>query len=192
MTTDTLIRAYYAAFNARRLADAEALLTADAVLDMPPFTDRARGAEGYQHFVRTWLQAFPDAQLQLVSVEQRSETMCEVELVATGTQTGPLNLSTYGCVAPSHLPIALHVRELLEFQDGKISFAGLTVDLQHLVRQLTQIDSARLLGSLTQIVTLSEEFALATPDRQTDRDLLDRIGRALDAARHAIRPQFNR
>ena len=34
---------------------------------------------------RMWVEAFPDGQLRIDQVEQRGDTICEVNLVATGT-----------------------------------------------------------------------------------------------------------
>src|SRR4051812_11804523 len=192
MAAYTLIRAYYDAFNTRRFADAEALFAEEAVLDMPPFTQHETGVAGYRQFIQTWLRAFPDAQFQLVTVEQRNETICEVQLVATGTHTGPLDLSTYGVVAPSHVRLTLQARELLEFHRDRIRYAGLAIDLHHLVRELTRIDYDRVISCLATIRDLSDALATVRHDRQAAHDVLSRLARALDAARHAIRPQFNR
>jgi hypothetical protein len=41
--SEPFIRNYYACFNERRIADAEALFAPDAVLDMPPFVRKTRG-----------------------------------------------------------------------------------------------------------------------------------------------------
>ena len=72
--TDQLIRDYYGCFNERRIADAGALFAAGAVLEMPPFVQKADGRNGYAQFAEAWLRAFPDAQFTIKHVEQRNET----------------------------------------------------------------------------------------------------------------------
>jgi hypothetical protein len=90
--TDQLIRDYYRCFNERRIPDAGLLFAPDAVLEMPPFVQRAHGYAAYAHFAETWLRAFPDAVFTMERMEQHNETMCEVDIIATGTHSGPLDL----------------------------------------------------------------------------------------------------
>src|ERR1035437_6550184 len=90
--TDQLIRDYYRCFNERRIPDAGLLFTPDAVLEMPPFVQRAHGYAAYAQFAETWLRAFPDAVFTMERMEQHNETMCEVDIIATGAHSGPLAL----------------------------------------------------------------------------------------------------
>src|SRR5579864_7488076 len=133
--SDQLIRDYYAGFNSRRIADARLLFASDAVLEMPPFVQRAQGYAAYAQFTDRWLEAFPDAQFTMKHVEQRSEHMCEVDLIAMGTHTGVLDLGNLGLLKPSGVRLTLVLRELLEIRNGKISYASLAFDINHLVRQ---------------------------------------------------------
>jgi hypothetical protein len=48
-------------------------------MEMAPFVQRAHGSDAYAQFADTWLRAFPDAVFTMEHVEQRNETMCEVE-----------------------------------------------------------------------------------------------------------------
>ena len=190
--SDQLIRDYYAGFNSRRIADARLLFTSDAVLEMPPFVQRAQGYAAYAQFTDRWLEAFPDAQFTMKHVEQRSEHMCEVDLIAMGTHTGVLDLGNLGLLKPSGVRLTLVLRELLEIRDGKISYASLAFDINHLVRQLNRVDYTKLMGCLDTIRLLTEEVAHAPDDTELQRDVTERLGRALDAARLVVRPQFKR
>jgi predicted ester cyclase len=168
------------------------LFAADAVVEMPPFVQRAHGCDAYAQFADAWLRAFPDAVFMVERVEQRNETMCEVDLIATGTHTGLLDLGTYGLLQPSGVRLTLRLRELLEIRDGKITYANLAFDINQLVRELNQVDDRKLMACLATVWELSDELANAQDDVERQRDVRERLGRALDAARHAVRPQFNR
>src|SRR5829696_8600564 len=116
--TERLIRGYYAAFNARRLAEASGMFAADAVMEAPPFSAAADGRKSYERFTRVWLAAFPDACLDVESVARRSDTLHEVNLVATGTHSNLLDLGPYGRFKPSGERTTLRMRELIEIQNG--------------------------------------------------------------------------
>lgn len=132
-----LIREYYACFNERRFRDAADLFSADAVLEHPPFGPPQRGGEAYIHFAEMWLGAFPDGRLDIDRVEQRGDTICEVDLVGTGTHQGDFDLGAYGVFRATGVKATLRFRELLEIRVGKITFSSLTFNVHDLVRQLT-------------------------------------------------------
>lgn len=188
--TDQLIRDYYRCFNERRLVDAGALFTARALVDMPPFVQGATGAAAYAQFTDAWLRAFPDAQFMIERVDQRGDTMCEVDLRATGTHTGLLDLGTYVVLKPSGVRVTLRLRELLDIREGLITYASLPFDSNQLVRELNQIDYRKVAGCLAAVWDLADELAKAQGDVDRRRDVTERLGRALDAARQAVRPQF--
>jgi len=84
----TLIRRYYACFNDRRFSDAIELFTPDAILEYPPFSAGQRGPACYLAFAEMWTRAFPDGIVTIEHVEQRGDTICEVDLIANGTVNG--------------------------------------------------------------------------------------------------------
>jgi predicted ester cyclase len=188
--SDQPIRDYYRCFNKRCITTAGSLFAPDAVVEMPPFVQRAHGADAYTRFADTWLCAFPDAQFRIEEVWQRNETMCEVDLTATGTHTGPLDLGAFGLLRPSGVRLTLRLRELLEIRDRRITYASLSFDLNGLMHQLNRIDHEQLMRSLATIRQLADELADAHADSTQQRDVTERLGHALDAARLIIRPQF--
>jgi steroid delta-isomerase-like uncharacterized protein len=192
MEAHELIREYYRFFNERRLTAASALFAADAVLELAPFAHAATGREAYEQFAETWLSAFPDAIFTIARVEQRNETMCEVDVIASGTHLGLLNLGGFGQVPTSGRRISVRLRELLEIQQGAIHYASVECDIHQLVRELTRINYPTLMARLTTVCVLREELAKAEGDPGRQRDVNDRLGTALDAARRAARPQFDR
>ncbi|CEF48788.1 unnamed protein product [uncultured bacterium] len=190
--SDQLVRDHYRYFNERLLAAAETLFAPDAVVDMPPFVRQAHGPAAYAQFAETWLRAFPDALFTLEHVEQRNETMCEVDLIATGTHSGLLDLGSCGLLKPSGNRLTLQLRQLLDISNGQITFTSLSLDLNRLVRQLSRIDYQRLTRFLDTIGELAEELRKVHPDSEQQHDLTERLGQALDAARLVVRPQFKR
>jgi hypothetical protein len=190
-TSDAIIRQYYASFNERRLSDAAALFTDDAVLEQVPRQQLQRGGAGYLQYVNAWLTAFPDAVLTVQRVTSRDDLTHEVSLEATGTHRGALDLG--GWVFKSTGARAnLALRELLEIRAGKIAFCSLTFDLHQMVEQLARVDCASLLTHIDRIRQLGDQLRDVQGDANRTKEVIDRIGRELDAARHVVRPYFKR
>ena len=114
--------------------------------------------------------------------------MYDVDLVATGTHSGTIAFGSWS-FRPSHVSVELPARELFEVTDGQFRLASLAFDLQDLVRQLATVDTAKLLEHVARIGQLGELLA-TEPDVTRQRDVIDRLGRQLDAARHVVRPYF--
>jgi hypothetical protein len=128
-----LILEYFTSFNERRLQDAAAMFTHDAVIQHRPGSELLKGPEGYLASARQALGTFPDLQLQILHVEQRGDTIAEVDLSATGTHTGDWTSDTLGTVKATGQPKTFRVRETLEIRGGKFTFSSLTYDLQELI-----------------------------------------------------------
>ena len=189
--SDALIRHYYQCFNERRFADAAAMCADDALVENIPIGQPQRGPAGYLRFAEAWVGAFPNAVLSVKRAEQRRDTMCEVYLLATGTHRGILDLGVYR-FKPTGVETRLHMRELLDIRDGKIVMSTLSVDLNDLINQLTTLDYDELARRLERIRALSDELSGAVGDAARQREVTDRLGPELDAARRALRPHFNR
>lgn len=187
-SVEDLIRGHYDHFNERRVAAAERHFHPDARVEH--ITGRVeRGPDGFRQFAERWLNAFPDGRLIVESIRRRAPGMYDVDLVATGTHKGTLAFETW-IFRPTNVEIRLSARELLQIEDGRVHFASLAFDVQDLVRQLARVDIPKLLDHLTRIHQLSEQLAAAESDPSRQRELIDRLGRQLDAARHVVRPYF--
>jgi len=136
-----LIRKYYACFNERRFADAAEFFFDDAMLEHGPFGQRQQGGAGYLQFAEMWVRAFPDAALSIVRVEQHGDTICEVDLILTGTHLGAFDLGEGGLFKATGAHAKIPVRELLEVRVGKITYSSLAFDLHELIRQLRPDES---------------------------------------------------
>jgi len=130
-----LIREYYKAFNERRFEDAAELFTHDAIIEHLPATDTRRGPDGYLDSARAAIAAFPDLHLQIVHVEQRGDTICEVDVLCSGTHEGEWAIGELGPFKPSAQRHTYHVRELLEIRGGKITYSSLRWDIKAIVAQ---------------------------------------------------------
>lgn len=130
-----LIREYYKAFNERRFDDAAELFTDDAPIEHLPGAVTRRGPAGYLDSAREAVAAFPDLHLRMTHVEQRGDTICEVDVVCTGTHEGEWSMGTLGPFKPSGRRHSYRFREVLEIRGGKITYSSLSWDLQEIVAQ---------------------------------------------------------
>jgi predicted ester cyclase len=131
--THLLIRKYYEAFNQRRFDENAELFTADAVIQHRPNHGPFQGPEGYLESARMAMASFPDLRLQILRVEQRGDTIVEVDVTATGTLEGDWAAGALGTLKATGQVKVFRIRETLEIRGGKITFSGLTYDLQELL-----------------------------------------------------------
>ena len=131
--THLLIREYITSFNERRLQDAAAMFTRDAVIQHRPGSGPFKGPEGYLESARMAIGSFPDIRLEILHLEQRGDTIVEIDISATGTHLGDWISDTLGTLKATGQPKTFGVREMLEIRDGKITFSSLTYDLQDFI-----------------------------------------------------------
>ena len=166
------------------------LFTDHAVLELIP-AGQEHGGAGYLRFAESWIAAFPNAKFSLERIEQRGETICEVYLLATGTHRGVLDFGQYR-FKPTDADAVLHVRELLDIREGKITAWVMSVYVNDLVKQLVKVDYVELVRRLDRIRALSDELMHSVGDVPWQREVISRLGTEVDAARRALRPHFNR
>jgi SnoaL-like polyketide cyclase len=147
------------------------------------------GPEGYSAFATRWLEAFPDGMFSVEGIRPRERLMYDVDLVATGTHTGTLALGSW-VFGATNLEVRLPARELFHIRDGRFDFASLSFEMHDLVGQLTNVDIAKLLQHISRIGELGRALSAAEGQPQRQKELLDRLGRQLDEARHVARPYF--
>jgi hypothetical protein len=190
---ERLIREFYEAFNERRLTEAAGFFAPHAVLEHAPIRVQKDGGEGYLEFVRIWTGAFPDAMLTVERVASGDGLTYDVDIVAGGTHLGTLDMGSAGRFKPTGSPVTLHVRQILEIQDGRMGFSSLAFDVHDIVQQLVSVDATRLLEHLERIRQLGVRLA-ATPESEIleRRNHIERLGAELDAARNVVRPYFVR
>jgi SnoaL-like domain len=137
-TPHDIIHRYYNLYNGRKFEEAGELFTADAVLEHAPYGEAPRrGGRGYVDSANLSVQAFPDAQIEVLGIQPRGNTIFEVDLVASGTHLGMLDLGMYGRFDATGASIRVRHREVLDIRDGLIVYASVTFDAQELVAQLS-------------------------------------------------------
>ena len=184
---EAVIRAHYDDFNARRLDAAAARFHPDARIEH--ITGQVEsGPDGFRLLARQWVTAFPDVQVAVQSIRSLGSGMYDAEMMAEGTHTGTLTFGSWEFRA-SHVLVRIPARELFHIEEGRFRLASLSFDLQDLVRQLGAVDVARLLEYIARIHQLGQQLAAENePARQ--RELIEGVGRQLDAARNVVRPYF--
>jgi hypothetical protein len=188
-----LVERLYALFNARDLDAAAALFADDAVLEHAAPRRQQRGGAGYLEFARMWIGAFPDAVLTVEGITPRNPATVEIDLLATGTHQGPLDLGGYGLFKPTGAIARLRLRQIVELRDATIAYSALSFDVQDIVQQLTVVSVPKLLDHLKRVHQLGERLARTAPEQVVERrSIIDRLGTELDAARRIVRPYFER
>jgi hypothetical protein len=115
--------------------------------------------------------------------------MFEVYFLATGTHLGLFDIGGFK-FKPTSTKAALHVRELLNIRDGKITASTLSFDINDLIQQLSIVDYAELTARLGRIRLFTDELLRASGDVERQRAVVDRLGPELDGARRAVRPHY--
>ena len=131
--THLMIRKYYEAFNERRFTDNAELFTADAVIQHRPNHGPFQGPGGYLESARMAIASFPDLRLQILRVEQRGDTIVEVDVLATGTLEGDWAAGALVTLKATGQVKTFRIREMLEIRGGKITCSALTYNLQELL-----------------------------------------------------------
>lgn len=132
-----VIRQYYEYYNARRFQDAAGLFAPDAILEHAPYGRLQRqGGTGYLESAERSIVAFPDAHIETLDVRMHGESIFDVELLASGTHLGVLDLGAYGRFEPTGLHVHVRHREVLEIREDLIWYASVTLDVNDLVSQL--------------------------------------------------------
>jgi len=137
LSPQVLIDRYYEFYNERRFQESAELFAADAVIEHAPFGKVSpAGGKGYVESAERSIHAFPDARIEVLGVHSHGDTIFEIDMVATGTHRGLLDLGTYGRFEPTGIFIRVRHREVLEIRRGLITYASVTLDVNDLLSQL--------------------------------------------------------
>jgi CheY-like chemotaxis protein len=187
---DRLVHRYYRGFNAREFRNTGTLIASDAALELIPVGQQVRGIDGYLRFATSWAAAFPDATFTVQRVDQRADDMIEVHLLATGTHIGVLDMGVFK-FKPTKIRATFHVRELLTIREGRIAASTLSFDMKDIINQLSHVDYSELAVRLQRLRALTDDLLTAAADPERQREIADRIGPELDAARRVLRPHYS-
>ena len=136
MTPERIARRYYELFNARRLDEAAAMVDDQAIYYYLPTRQRFIGREGFHAIMGMWLNAFEDAQLEIVSALALNDHSVQIEFLGKGTHTGDLVLGESVRLPATGRTAELPFRNLLEIHNGIIISVELDFDVEEMKRRL--------------------------------------------------------
>ena len=138
-SADALIRQFYEFYNQRQIEEASSLFASDAVIEHAPFGRvLPGGGDGYRQSAERSFSAFPDAHVDVLHITSYGGGVYDVDLLATGTHRGVLDLGVYGRFEATGLRVRVPHREVLEIRDGLIVSASVTLDVNGLITQLSR------------------------------------------------------
>jgi steroid delta-isomerase-like uncharacterized protein len=133
-TNADLVRAVFDGFNARDAERAAALCAEDFTLEDIPAGLTLRGPDGMRLWLRTWLDAAPDAHAALERIVGEGDWVT-TEHRGTATHTGPLRTPT-GEIPATGRKLDLWCSEHFEVRDGKLRRMRAYYDGAAVMRQL--------------------------------------------------------
>lgn len=133
---DVIVRRYYDLFNRRALDQAEQLVSTQAIFHYP-HKQRVIGRRGYRELARMWLDAFPDARIEIQRLTVEGANVVRAELIGSGTHEGTLAFTSAVMLPPSGRRAELPFSERLEVIDGRIANTWLSWNVDEMVRRLS-------------------------------------------------------
>ena len=129
-------RLFYQLFNERRIDESSELVDPKAEFHYVPTRQRLLGRAGHRALVATWLNAFPDARLEITALRKIDDETLDVEFLGHGTHTGELVLGDAVSVPATGKSAHLPFRDRLRIRDGVIVGSELSFDVNELKRIL--------------------------------------------------------
>src|SRR5205085_1415412 len=109
------------------------LFTHDAVIQHRPDGSQLKGPGGYLESAAATIAIFPDLQIHILHVEQRGDTIVEIDLAATGTHSGDWNMGALGVLKADGAVKTVRHREMLEIRGGMFTYSSITYDIRNFV-----------------------------------------------------------
>lgn len=131
---DELVRTIYRSFNERRFGEAKRLVAEDARTTSFALGRTLHGPEGFVQSMEHWVQAFPDAQMEIRNVIA-AEAYVVVEFVVRGTHRGPLDLPG-GPIPATGGSVEVEYCDLWQIEDGTVLDHRSYFDAATMMREL--------------------------------------------------------
>ncbi len=129
-------------FNAHDIDGFAAVLAENVVFEAPGI--RGEGKAACADFYRSWLLAFPDAQIEVNSLHILGDVIVE-EGTFTGTHNARLPTPS-GDISPTGRSVTLDYIQVIHFRDGKHSSFHLVFDRLLMLEQLGLMPAPALAG----------------------------------------------
>jgi steroid delta-isomerase-like uncharacterized protein len=133
-STESLVRSLYDIFNDRALDRIRQYITDDYEVSSIATGETFRGADGYRQFMQRWIDAFPDAHVEIVNIVASEDGAC-VEFRGSGTQTGTFG-TPMGDIPPSGKHVEVPFCDVHHLRDGRVTHSHMYFDVATLMRQL--------------------------------------------------------
>lgn len=129
-----LVRASHEAFNARDFDRVDEIVAEDFEHTNVATGETFHGPEGMKRFERGWIEAFSDAETEVVGLHG-GDDFAVVEFVGRGTHDGPM-ATPDGEIPPTGRRIETRFCEVFEARDGKLVRGRIYFDLATIMGQL--------------------------------------------------------
>ena len=126
----SVLRAFYAAFNAKDLDELASCATTDAQARNVAFGWKG----GLQEDMENYAQAFPDGKIEVVTLVEQGDCVC-AEVIGRGTHRGTLRGPGRDLAATGRR-VEIPMVEICRFRDGKIAEVRYYFDAFSLYSQL--------------------------------------------------------
>jgi steroid delta-isomerase-like uncharacterized protein len=133
-----LVRVVFDGFNAKDIERVAAICADDFVLEDIPANMTLRGPDGMRLWLKTWLDAAPDARVEVERIFGDGEWVA-TEHHGLATHTVPLRTAT-GEIPPTGRTLDLWFSENFEVRDGKLRRMRAYYDGAAVMRQLGLLD----------------------------------------------------
>jgi hypothetical protein len=127
---------YYELFNARKLEEAERLVSPQAVFRYPHSREHLIGRAGYRELVRLWLQAFPDGVAEVLAARAVGDDAVVVDILGRGTHSGPLAFGGLLTLPASGLSAQMRFSDTLKIEHGLIVESTVRFEIKEMLHRL--------------------------------------------------------
>jgi steroid delta-isomerase-like uncharacterized protein len=138
-------KSMYDSFNERRFNHALKNVSDDVIIHNIAQNIQIYGKEGFLGFMNFWITAFPDAKVEIKSINPSGEKVI-TEFTGRGTHDGMLE-TPMGKVGPTGKKINISFCEIFHFNNRKIVESHLYFDLATMMQQL-ELTGEKVLSGL--------------------------------------------
>ena len=131
---ETLARNVYEAWNNRDWQTARDAMAPGGTIMIMGTGETYEGPDGAEQYSTMWADAFPDGRITVDHVHSTGDSVV-VEFTGRGTHTGTMETSM-GSIPATGRSMTLHICDVLEFSDGKVTMQRSYTDTGSMMAQL--------------------------------------------------------
>ncbi|MGE5860372.1 MAG: ester cyclase [Ignavibacteria bacterium] len=130
----TLAKSMYDYFNERKFEEASNNVSENLIIHNVPMDTKIHGKEGFLQFMNFWVTAFPDAKVEIKSMNVSGDNVI-TEFHGIGTHNGVLE-TPMGKFNPTGKKLDLPYCEIFTIKNGKLLNSNIYFDVATLMNQL--------------------------------------------------------